>query len=154
MKIKSISDVITNSSDEVYIIKTDKTAQEILDELLSIKDPKEGCSGMGGILNVETHDDYVGNDLNYAHENIKIPKGFAFATIDNGYTKLHDYLRPLHCNYVQEIMDISYCFKYDIEYLKDKKITSEMSKIIPDLKDDIKKCIEIMTKLYENTFNN
>ena len=152
MKIKSINNVITNSSDEVYIIKTDKSAQEVLKELIAMKDPEEHSSGMGGILNVETATAYVGNDLYYKHDNI--PEGFAYVTVDDGFTTLNDYLRPLHNRHVENLITLVANLKWTNDWIKFTKITPEMLEIIPDLKDKLKETIESMNKLYENTFSN
>lgn len=51
MDIKSITDVITNSSSECFLVRTyGKTPKEILEELEAVGD--DGCSGMGGDLGV------------------------------------------------------------------------------------------------------
>ena len=48
IKIQSMSDIITNSSSEVFIIETDKTWQEVQEEIKSWNLKKdEGGSGMG-----------------------------------------------------------------------------------------------------------
>jgi len=51
MNIKSITDVITNSSSECFLVRTyGKTPKKILEELKAVGD--DGCSGMGGDLGV------------------------------------------------------------------------------------------------------
>ena len=52
MKIKSITDVVTNSSSEVYVIKTGMTEKEFRKILLEITKDCIGCSGMGGIMDI------------------------------------------------------------------------------------------------------
>ena len=54
MKIKSFTDVITNSSSEVFTIKTDKTAEEVLKIIQDYRDAHETSfgSGDGGRIDV------------------------------------------------------------------------------------------------------
>lgn len=57
MKILSISDVITNSSSEVFILKSNCNSKELKNKVEHIhndgyKDLHDSCSGMGGILDI------------------------------------------------------------------------------------------------------
>lgn len=53
MKVKSITDIITNSSSEVLIIKTTRPAKDIEDELKAVYEqchPDDRSGGMGGLI--------------------------------------------------------------------------------------------------------
>lgn len=50
IKILSISDVITNSSSEVFILTSKKKSKDLKNDIINLKD--EGCSGMGGVLDI------------------------------------------------------------------------------------------------------
>lgn len=54
MKIKSIINVITNSSSEVFIFKSNLKKNKILSDLHELTKECVGCSGMGGILEIKT----------------------------------------------------------------------------------------------------
>ena len=86
MKIQSVSDIITNSSSEVFIVQTDLTREELLKYMESWKFPddkyyeEEGFSGMGGHLDIcdnETIHEY-GNEPSYPY----LPKGYLAVDID------------------------------------------------------------------------
>lgn len=78
LKIKTQTDVITNSSSEVFLIRTyGKTPQEIYDELLAVGD--DGSSGMGGELVVSNSVGCAGSSSN-SHEDM--PKEFAVVDVD------------------------------------------------------------------------
>ena len=48
IKIQSFSDIITNSSSEVFLVKTTTSKKDFAEELRKLED--DGCSGMGGSL--------------------------------------------------------------------------------------------------------
>ena len=48
IKIQSFSDIITNSSSEVFLVKTTTSKKDFAEELRKLED--DGCSGMGGLL--------------------------------------------------------------------------------------------------------
>ena len=52
MQVKSKTDVITNSSSEVFIIKSDKSPEAMKRFLEKIKEEDDRVSGMGGIVEV------------------------------------------------------------------------------------------------------
>lgn len=84
MKIKSITDVISNSSDEVYIYKSNANPKKVLHDLRKILGPDHATSGMGGILEVVSDI----NDFTYPIEAyVGFPKGYLFMDIDHGYYK-------------------------------------------------------------------
>lgn len=55
MKIKSITNIVTNSSNEVYVIKTGMTKKELKKILLEITKDCIGCSRIGGIMDIHTN---------------------------------------------------------------------------------------------------
>lgn len=91
IKVQSISDVITNSSSEIFSIRTDmpkKELQSLIEKVHSQfkyngswenwvemsdeeKEKYDISSGMGGILEVKTFDDYYQEYLSYIPENKK-----------------------------------------------------------------------------------
>ena len=76
LKIQSVSDLITNSSTEVFLVETEKSAKEIFDEILSWKIPlsinrsheegDEWCSGGCGEIRVKDNKSvFTTMDINY-----------------------------------------------------------------------------------------
>lgn len=61
IRVQSISDIITNSSSEVFVVTDHSTSAKTLKEILyKVGDefyPNENCSGMGGELDICTFDD-------------------------------------------------------------------------------------------------
>lgn len=51
--VQNIVNEITNSSSELFIVKSDNTAEQILELLESVSNPDELCSGDGGTLKCE-----------------------------------------------------------------------------------------------------
>lgn len=93
--IRSVIDVITNSSSETFLIKRGtKTLKEIENDLLSHKSDKDRGTGMGGILEVK---DRVWEDTE------KIRSDLAIVDIDQGFKDLMKYL--LKTYYVIDVMD-------------------------------------------------
>ena len=78
MKIKSIINVITNSSSEVFIFKSNLKKNKILSDLHELTKDCIGCSGMGGILEfkkpVWLPDDYLALEIDYGYDLEKIKK--------------------------------------------------------------------------------
>lgn len=91
VNIQSVSDVITNSSSEIFSIRTDmpkKELQSLIEKIHSQfeyngswekwskmsdeeKEKYDTSSGMGGILEIKTFDDYYQESLSYIPENKK-----------------------------------------------------------------------------------
>lgn len=98
MKIKSIINVVTNSSSEVYVIKTGMTEKELRKILLEITKDCIGCSGMGGIMNIYTNQspEEDGRDWEW------LPENCLGLHIDYGYDlkKIKEYLESLGCEYL------------------------------------------------------
>ena len=93
MKIRTISDVITNSSNEVFIYRSDADPKEVLGKLKEILGPDHVCSGMGGVLEVATTPD-IKEEFSYRESYLGLPAGYLLINIDYGYlSDLHDWLQ-------------------------------------------------------------
>lgn len=92
VKIKSITDVITNSSSETFLIKAlGYSRKKLLKELENLKD--NGCSGMGGMLEVFdsttiSDDRYYTKDPDYP----SLPDDFFVVDIDWSKKKIINHL--------------------------------------------------------------
>ena len=84
MKIRTISDVITNSSNEVFIYRSDADPKEVLEKLKEILGPDHGCSGMGGVLEVAATPD-IKEEFSYRESYLGLPGGYLLVNIDYGY---------------------------------------------------------------------
>lgn len=114
MKIKSIIDIITNSSSECFLIKTEKSRKEVLKELKDKKGSGENyCFGMGGILevfdkNTETEDFEWFTDC--CEEEIKhipfefLPEDYLAIHIDEEYEDLINFIKTEY-EFVEDIFD-------------------------------------------------
>ena len=98
MKIKSITDVVTNSSSEVYVIKTGMTEKEFRKILLEITKDCIGCSGMGGIMDIHTNQSPEKDGLDWEW----LPENCLGLHIDYGYDlkKIKEHLESLGCEYL------------------------------------------------------
>ena len=87
-RVKSKTDVITNSSSEVFILRSyGRSAADIQKELESVDSGQ--CSGVGGDLDVYDNtmaDDYWGESYDW------IPDGFVYLDIDQAKEDVIDYL--------------------------------------------------------------
>ena len=90
MRIRSINDVITNSSDETFVIKTTESPEEVLTKLEAELDRHPGLrnqfSGMGGILETasrESHENFEYADCYY--DFVWLPDDMVVVTIDYGW---------------------------------------------------------------------
>ena len=115
MKIKSIVNVISNSSDEVYVFKSNANPKKVLRDLRAILGSDHATSGMGGILEVVSDI----NDFTYPIDAFrKFPKGYLFMDIDHGYDEdLRPYLIEHFGNPLSEINEL--CLPYYLEKYKD-----------------------------------
>jgi hypothetical protein len=84
MKLRTINDVITNSSNEVFIYRSDANPKKVLQELKKILGPNHGCSGMGGILEVASTPD-IREEFDYRESYLGLPAGYLLVNIDYGY---------------------------------------------------------------------
>jgi hypothetical protein len=98
MKIRSINDVITNSSDETFVIKTTEHPEQVLNrlekELDHHGDLRQHYSGMGGILETASRDYH--DDFEYAsdfYDLVWLPDNHVIVTIDYGWTELIEFLK-------------------------------------------------------------
>ena len=92
MKLRTINDVITNSSNEVFIYRSDANPKKVLQELKKILGPNHGCSGMGGVLEVASTPD-IKEDFDYRESYLGLPAGYLLVNIDYGYlSDLKDWL--------------------------------------------------------------
>jgi hypothetical protein len=78
VKIKSKINVITNSSSEVFIFKSNLKKNKILSDLHELTKDCVGCSEMGGILEfkkpVWLPDDYLSIEIDHGYDLEKIKK--------------------------------------------------------------------------------
>ena len=84
MKLRTINDVITNSSNEVFIYRSDANPKKVLQELKKILGPNHGCSGMGGVLEVASTPD-IREEFDYRESYLGLPAGYLLVNIDYGY---------------------------------------------------------------------
>ena len=133
MKIHSINDVITNSSDETFVIKTSESPEEVLAKLKAEldrhPDVRYNFSGMGGILETasrESHENFEYADCFY--DFVWLPDDHVVVTIDHGWIDV--LVRFLKENY--EVIP---------DYWEDLVIPSLRAKV-----DDALKSLEMMTK--------
>lgn len=99
MRIKSIIDVITNSSSEVFVvIKTGMKEKELRKILLDITKDHIGCSGMGGIIDIHTNQSQEENGLDWEW----LPEDSFGLYIDYEYDlkEIRKYLESLGCEYL------------------------------------------------------
>ena len=136
VKIKSKTDVITNSSSEVFVIKTNETAKELFDRLYSLLTENDISSGDGGVLNINTKDDFYGNDFPYSMKNI--PKGYARIRVDEGYRSIINYLIPINKSDVEETMILYGELLSSDEYFQRFKDINIVKDIFPDFENKIK----------------
>lgn len=93
MKLRNINDVITNSSNEVFIYRSDANPKKVLRELKKILGPNHGYSGMGGVLEVASTPD-IKEEFDYRESYLGLPAGYLLVNIDYGYLEdLRGWLR-------------------------------------------------------------
>ena len=79
-KIKNIIDVITNSSNEVFIYKSTEDPEKVLKDLKDILGSHHDCSGMGGVLEVVSSPNLEGFSYKDSYEGF--PEGYLLTNID------------------------------------------------------------------------
>ena len=133
MKIKSITDVVTNSSSEVFVIKTGMTKKELQKILLEITKDCIGCSGMGGIMDIHTNQSPEEDGLDWEW----LPEDCLGLHIDYGYDlkKIRKYLESLGCEYL------------DSETLRENYYNTKANEVMRKLEASTSQ-VEI-TKLYD-----
>ena len=66
LNVQSFTDIITNSSSEIFLLNSDISTSEIKNMIQQhVADYHEKCTGMGGIIEVYTLDQYFIDDLEY-----------------------------------------------------------------------------------------
>jgi len=138
MRIRSINDVITNSSDETFVIKTTKSPGKILGELEKELDRHDGLrnsySGMGGILETASRESHE----NFEHSEdlfdlVWLPDDHVIVTIDYGWGELIKYLKE---NY--EVVP-DYCKTLIGPFLRSKSNSALKALEMMTKQEDIKK---------------
>lgn len=87
MNIRSINDVITNSSDEVLIIKSNVDPEDLLTKLKEVLGPDiDHFSGMGGILET-ANSETLYERLEYPGGLEWLPEGYVVVDLDQDYCK-------------------------------------------------------------------
>lgn len=122
MKIISFTDVITNSSSETFLIKSDSTPEEFTKELLEVRGSEYYSSGLGGKITVM--DDWEG-----------LEKGYLIVNLDRELDTVIDYLR----NYYGILQDLNYdqYGPYTSMYIKwGKNRISELEKEVSNVSSE------------------
>ena len=98
MKIKCITDTITNSSSEVFVIKTEMTEQKLRKILLEITKDCIRCSGEGGVRNIYTNQSLEEDGLNWEW----LREDCFGLHIDYGYDlrKIKEHLESIGCEFL------------------------------------------------------
>lgn len=127
MKIKSIINVITNSSSEVFIFKSNLKKNKILSDLHELTKDCIGCSEMRGILEIKTS-----NEIDW------IPKDSFRLEVDYGYDleKIKKY-----------ISSIGYIYGENQDTIRRKYFNEEIEKLL--YKIEKAKSIEEVNKFYQ-----
>lgn len=141
MKIKSILDVITNSSSECYLVKTSIPKSEWLRELGIVKTADPYCSGMGGVLEIFDNktegDSYDWEDRNdevcipFRH----LPDDYLVLHVDHGYSNCIDFILG-HPDFVESIWseNAQVDKQFRLEYWK--KQAEKIDKAMSEVKSD------------------
>lgn len=156
MKIKSILDVITNSSSECYLVKTNIPKSEWLRELGIVKTADLYCSGMGGVL--EIFDNKTeGDSLDWEDGNNEIcipfrhlPDDYLVIHVDNGYSNCRDFITG-HPDYVESIWgenaQVDKSFRLEYWKKKEEEINKAMSEVKSD--DELQKLWDEYEEIYK-----
>lgn len=98
MKIKCITDTITNSSSEIFVIKTGMTKKEFRKILLEVTKDCIGCSGEGGVMNIHTNQSPEEDGLDWEW----LPEDCLGLHIDYGYDlrKIKEHLESIGCEFL------------------------------------------------------
>ena len=155
-KIRSINDVITNSSDETYIVKSELTPNEMLALLREHLNPEESCSGMGGILEVYSNTS-VSDNAKYGRNSKYMPNGFLALCIDNGFESIKkfakdelnaitEYSEDGDSNIISDIKYIKCILDYITNGMNYEKEKLQYPELYDVLQDNIKKLIDTLTK--------
>lgn len=141
IKIKSISDIITNSSSECFTIKTDKTPKEYFAYLMSLKNGRDTCSGDEGKLIICNNSNCCSNEYSYTKP--FLPNGYLHIEIDNGFQNLSNIIRKENLVKEEELTTLSniyYCWEYFNKLYPLKDIEN------PDIKEHVITLLEQLEK--------
>lgn len=106
--IQSIINEITNSSSELFIVKSDNTAEQILELLESISNPDELCSGDGGTLECKKLS-IIENMLFYIYNIDDYYKDYEYKVFDDFSQEEIDFLNNIikqHFNTTQNLYEV------------------------------------------------
>ena len=143
MKIKSRIDVITNSSNEVFIYKSNKDPKVILKEIKKILGPNPQCSGMGGVLEVARGGEL--EDFDYKETYEGIPKDYILINMDYGFIHtdgIKEYLletfgEPLSDKDIEALLEPAYRRRFEasitnLQSHSGEEITEELINIFEE----------------------
>jgi hypothetical protein len=102
IKIQSFSDIITNSSSEVFLVKTTASKKDFEEELRKLED--DGCSGMGGSLLVADNQTTISEE--YGGEFLldnKDPDDLSYPDMPDGFLIIDtDWNKDVLIKYINE----------------------------------------------------
>jgi hypothetical protein len=102
IKIQSFSDIITNSSSEVFLVKTTTSKKDFEEELRKLED--DGCSGMGGSLLVADNQTTISEE--YGGEFLldnKDPDDLSYPDMPDGFLIIDtDWNKDVLIKYINE----------------------------------------------------
>ena len=102
IKIQSFSDIITNSSSEVFLVKTTTSKKDFAEELRKLED--DGCSGMGGSLLVANNQTTISEE--YGGEFLldnKDPDDLSYPDMPDGFLIVDtDWDKEILIKYINE----------------------------------------------------
>lgn len=122
--IQSIINEITNSSSELFIIKSDNTAEQILELLESVRNLDEWCSGDGGTLECEKLS-VVHNILHYIYNVEEFYDEYEYKVLDDFSQEEINILESIlkqQFNTTQDLYEVSvdYGFTSVINFVKEE----------------------------------
>lgn len=136
-RIKSRTDVITNSSSEVFVFRNyGKSVDDILQDLESIDSKK--CSGMGGELSVYDNTSPKNKEWDESYE--WIPDGWSMLDIDEAKDDVIDYLLK---NYY--VIDSDYFYIKDDQGRLLRRPSKEEWEWIKNLKPEERQTYDIIS---------
>ena len=106
--VQSVINEITNSSSELFIVKSDNTAEQILELLENVKNPDELCSGDGGVLECKELS-VIENMLFYIYNIDDYYEDYEYKVFDDFYQEEIDFLNNIikqHFNTTQNLYEV------------------------------------------------
>ena len=122
--VQSIINEITNSSSELFIVKSDNTAEQILELLESVKNPDEVYSGEGGTLECEKLS-VIHNMLHYIYNVEEFYDNYEYKVFDDFSQEEINILESIlkqQFNTTQDLYEVSvdYGFTSVINFVKEQ----------------------------------